>query len=155
MVIKDRRLTERDLVHLYLYCKYFRNDKKIFFAVLSLWMRRGATTMTKRLRSVGDSSAPKGIRVQKSRRCWHQLIGMQNEFCAWITFKLVKPYTKYYCTFLDQLNAKLREISCEGEKIFSHQDNAPTQIAQKTVTKISKLTKEFPAYSPDLATSDF
>ncbi|KFM79731.1 Mariner Mos1 transposase, partial [Stegodyphus mimosarum] len=65
----------------------------------------------------------------------------------------------YYCNLLNQLDEKIRERRPGlQKKIIFRQDNAPAHTAQKTIAKITELKYELlqhPAYSPDLAPSDF
>lgn len=108
------------------------------------------------------SSAPKRVRVQKSAKKVLASVFWNAKGILFVDYlqtgKTIN--SDYYCNLLDQLDAKNREKrpGLQKKKIIFHQDNAPAHTAQKTIAKISELKYELlqhPAYSPDLAPSDF
>lgn len=108
------------------------------------------------------SSAPKRVRVQKSAKKVLASVFWDAKGILFIDYlqtgKTIN--SDYYCNLLNQLDEKIRERrpGLQKKKIIFHQDNAPAHTAQKTIAKITELKYELlqhPAYSPDLAPSDF
>lgn len=108
------------------------------------------------------SSAPKRVRVQKSAKKVLASVFWDAKGILFIDYlqtgKTIN--SDYYCNLLNQLDEKIRERrpGLQKKKIIFHQDNAPARTAQKTIAKITELKYELlqhPAYSPDLAPSDF
>jgi len=66
----------------------------------------------------------------------------------------------YYCSLLDQLHAQIRikRPALKKKTIIFHQDNARVHTSVLTMAKFKQLNYELlehPAYSPDLAPSDY
>ena len=72
-------------------------------------------------------------------RLWHSYFGTHMVFCLSIILKKIKPLTATITWYY-------------------HQDNVPYRKFMKTMVKLNKLSVELlphPAYSPDLAPSDY
>lgn len=66
----------------------------------------------------------------------------------------------YYCNLLDKLDPIIgdKRPGLQKKKIIFHQDNARVHTSFKTMSKFNELSYELlehPAYSPDLAPSDY
>lgn len=77
-------------------------------------------------------------------------------------FETSKKQTQsYYTSLLDRLNEEIKKKRpnlTKQKKVLFHHDNAPAHTALNVVTKFNELDHEVlphPAYSPDLAPSDF
>lgn len=143
-----------------------RHEKEPFFDCFitadEKWIMHDNTVMRKQWLSTGEP--PRKI-------CKPNIHGSKNLLCVWwnihgvVHFEILKAgetiTAQYYCDQLDRLKAAIAEkhpALLNRKNVILHHDNARPHVARMTRSKLKELgweTFTHPAYSPDLAPSDF
>ncbi|UYV60651.1 hypothetical protein LAZ67_1001762 [Cordylochernes scorpioides] len=117
-------------------------------------MRRRTTGYEDRTR-LGTTVVSKN-RYNGTKNVWTEMIGSYSCTCLKITF----INNKIYCKSLEKLKRAIstKWLGLKGCQIKFHQDNARPHTAQQILAQIFRygwILMPHPAYSPDLAPSDF
>ena len=124
-------------------------------------MRLGFIIMSQRK---GNAGVPEAKEVQDATICWqgddHSILGRKRRYYVGFLPKRSTITGVYYANFLDQLRTAIRE-KLRGKLskgVLPQQDNARVRtckVAMDAVERNGYELKPHPAYSPDLAPSDF
>ena len=128
-------------------------------------MRLGFITMSQRIKlRVGRAWVPEAKEVQDATICWqsdgHSILGRKRRFMLDILPKRSTITGVYYANLLDQLRTAIRE-KCRGKLskgVLLQQDNTRVHTCKVAMDAVEQNRYELilhPAYSPDLAPSDF